>query len=652
MGSRNRILFGISIVIMALNTGCSRPDVPQDTEEQRTEISMMYPTELSHFEELVETEYPDIDLKVEITTTAAMNGDSERRLHNGHGTDLVITTLPTGGVQDYVTDLSAEDFATGYQGNVASPVMIGGQTRYLPLPGQYAGYILNKTIVEQLGMNIPTSNEELTEIFRAGRAQGKGSGADEAMFGLTIVSSSAIGSYIIGTQVPDFLGTAEGIKWMSEFKSGNAGFGDAWENSIDLLAEWTAQGYLNPSALSLQTQNATPIEERMLEGTLILSYGNIQAFNRLSSQSSGYEYVMIPYLSDEGNASWVTSEPDGYIGINSDLRKEGNEKKLDACIRILNLLSTSEGQEAWMEDTRAVYSYLSGFRLSQAQIPQGIADCVEKGYVYDLQMPSNVIQYYGKNMISVLDGKTEMKDALAAVDDYCRNGSDEVDYDQSIVGSVAEDLIYENYNTRTQETAIGNLIADAVREYSEADIAVVNGGGIRASLYAGDVLGGDLNAVCPYANKIVVVETKGSVIMEMLENGISQTLTESMIPGGRFLQVSGLRYSYRPMEENAPAELLSVTEADGSAFEPDKQYTVAITNYMAGSSGYLDNNGDGYTMLNLYSDTAPKAENVKLVRETGGTYCDALKLYFDRHREETIMAMPEGRIVIVGETNE
>ena len=53
---------------------------------------MMYPMNLEHFEQLVETEYPDIDLNVEMTTTAAMNGDSERRLRNGHGTDLVVTT--------------------------------------------------------------------------------------------------------------------------------------------------------------------------------------------------------------------------------------------------------------------------------------------------------------------------------------------------------------------------------------------------------------------------------------------------------------------------------------------------------------------------------------------------------------------------------
>ena len=209
-------------------------------------------------------------------------------------------------------------------------------------------------------------------------------------------------------------------------------------------------------------------------------------------------------------------------------------------------------------------------------------------------------------MSLVLDCKSDIGDALALVDDYCRNGSSEVDYDQSVVGSVEEDLIYENYNTRREETAtnrfgtdrfgVDRFVADAVKEYCGSDIAVINGGGIRASLYEGDVRGEDLDAVCPYPNKLIVVKAKGTVIEEMLQNGISQTVRDGAMPAGRFLQVSGLCYSYRPLEGEKPAALLSVSLPDGSELEDDTWYTLAITDYMAGSNGYLDNNGDGYTM--------------------------------------------------------
>lgn len=83
--------------------------------------------------------------------------------------------------------------------------------------------------------------------------------------------------------------------------------------------------------------------------------------------------------------------------------------------------------------------------------------------------------------------------------------------------------------------------------------------------------------------------------------------------------------------------------------EPDVWYTLAITDYMAGSGGYIDNNGDGFTMLNLYSDSSPKAENIKLIRETGATYGDALREYFQNHKDEPVSAELEGRITVVGD---
>lgn len=646
---KKQVCFSLAAAVLSANTGCQpRPDAQRESlSTEKTVVSMMYPQPLNHFEELVERTYPDIDLQVEATTTATINGDSERRLRNDHGTDLVVTTLPTGNVQDYVLDLSAEAYVAGYQSTAINPVMIQGQTRFLPLPGQYSGYIINKTLVEQLGKPMPASNEALLELLDAGKEQGVGIGEDGAMFGIIVVDPAAVGSYIVGTRVPDFLGKMDGIEWMAEFRQGSAGFSGVWDGSLDMLLYCVNKDYLNSRSLSLTTTNVTPVKERMLEGTMLLSYGNVRLLSQLNSESGAYEYKMLPFLSSKGNKPWVLSSPDAYIAINSALEKQGSEPVLDACQRILAVLSTQEGQDAWIADTSATTTYLSDYQEPDNGVPPGLADCVQGGYVYNLQMPSNVIQYFGRNMIDVLDGRRDMAEALGLVDDYCKHGSAEVDYDQSVVGSVAKDLIYENYNTRLEETAIGNLLADAVAEYAGTDIAVVNGGAIRASLYKGDVLGADLTAVCPYANKIVVLETDGSSIIRMLENGISQTMRQDSIPAGRFLQAAGIRYSYRPMTNTEPAVLLDATLADGRAIEPDSRYAVAVSDYMAGSSGYLDNNGDGFTMLNIYSDDIPKAQNVKLLKETDASYADVLKQYFYNHRDEAITGKLEGRITIV-----
>ena len=647
MKKRRYICLFLGLALLLGSTGC-RQQIPEGAlSSGKTVVTMMYPSGLNRFEALVETSCQDIDLQVEPTTTAMMNGDSERRLRNGHGTDLVVTTLPTGDVKGYMLDLSATSFSTSYQATVMDPVMIEGRTRYLPLPGQYSGYILNKTLADGLADALPASNAELMALLDAGREQGVGIGPDGTMFGIDIVGTAAVGSYIIGTQVPDFLGLMDGIRWMGGVEKGTVAFSGRWDNCLDDLESCVERGYLNAQTLSLKQTNALPVKDRMLDGTLLFCYGNARLFAQLCGEADAYEYVMLPFLSGRGNHPWAISSPDGYIGINAALSEPGREAELDACKRVLELLSTQEGQDAWIADTGATNSYLTGYEDAENEIPAGLEDCVEGGYIYDLRLPSNIIQYFGERMISVLNGKAEMAEALAAVDDYCVNGSEAVDYDQSVVGSVAEDLLYENYNTRLEETAIGNLMADAVAEYTEADIAVVNGGGIRASLYQGDVLGADLAAVCPYANTIVLVEARGSVILEMLKNGISMTARDE-VPGGRFLQVSGLRYAYTPQDGGTPAELLSATLPDGTPLDPDRRYRLAVNNYMAGSSGYLDNNGDGYTMLNLFSADTPAAQGVTLLDDTGATYADAARAYFYNHRDEPISARLEGRITVVG----
>lgn len=174
--------------------------VCQPTKDcSKTTVTMMYPIVLEQFERLVEKTYPDIDLQIESTTTAALNGDSERRLRNGRSTDLVVTTLPTGDVKEYMMDLSAAAFSTSYQSTVMNPVMVEGKAYYLSLPGQYSGYILNTTLLARLGKPLPVSNTELLALLDAGIEQGVGIGPDGTMFGIDIISTSAIGSYLLGT---------------------------------------------------------------------------------------------------------------------------------------------------------------------------------------------------------------------------------------------------------------------------------------------------------------------------------------------------------------------------------------------------------------------------------------------------------------------
>ena len=155
---------------------------------------------------------------------------------------------------------------------------------------------------------------------------------------------------------------------------------------------------------------------------------------------------------------------------------------------------------------------------------------------------------------------------------------------------------------RSGETNLGDFVADAYRSICQADIALVNGGGIRASVSAGDVTRKSLMDVNPWSNAMCVIEASGQQILDALEHGARNLPEEN----GGFLQVSGLTYDIDTWKESPvimdeqgtfqsidPAKERRITnvKVNGQALEPDKMYTVC------GSVYTLQNSGDGFTMF-------------------------------------------------------
>ena len=113
------------------------------------------------------------------------------------------------------------------------------------------------------------------------------------------------------------------------------------------------------------------------------------------------------------------------------------------------------------------------------------------------------------------------------------------------IGTTTTALDSRRATVRGEEAAIGNLIADAMREAVGADVAITNGGGIRGDreYAAGPTLTrGDILAELPFGNKTVKLEVTGADIRAALENGLSQVETGA----GRFPQVSGLTVVINP----------------------------------------------------------------------------------------------------------
>ena len=181
---------------------------------------------------------------------------------------------------------------------------------------------------------------------------------------------------------------------------------------------------------------------------------------------------------------------------------------------------------------------------------------------------------------------------------------------------------------RGEESAMGDLIADAMRAASGADVAITNGGGIRAdrTYDPGTVLTRrDILSELPFGNVTVLTEITGQQIVEALENGFSQVENGA----GRFPQVSGIEVVYDP---TAPAgsRVVSV-KINGADLDVNATYKVATNDFML-------NGGDGYGALG--------GGNVLINAGNGNLMANDVMNYVEA--AGTVSPTIEGRIKTVG----
>jgi 5'-nucleotidase len=161
-----------------------------------------------------------------------------------------------------------------------------------------------------------------------------------------------------------------------------------------------------------------------------------------------------------------------------------------------------------------------------------------------------------------------------------------------VVAEIDADIDGSRETCRAQECAMGSLVADAMLDRVKGQgvtIALQNGGGLRASIGAGEVSMGDVLAVLPFQNTLSTFNIPGSAIVAALENGVSQ-VEEG---GGRFPQVAGLRLTWDPSVPPMQGRVTLVEVQEGDAWvpiEPDKVYSAVTNNFMR-------NGGDGYDAL-------------------------------------------------------
>lgn len=195
------------------------------------------------------------------------------------------------------------------------------------------------------------------------------------------------------------------------------------------------------------------------------------------------------------------------------------------------------------------------------------------------------------------------------------------------LATLATPMDSRSTTVRGEEAALGNLVADALRAHFEADMALINGGGLRGNRQyqpGHSLTRRDLLSEMPFGNMVMLVEITGAQLRSVLEF----TLSAVEAKAGRFPQVSGIAITYDPARPAGKRIVRVLT--GGKPLDPKRRYRLATTDYLAGG-------GDGYQPLKA-AKVLVNAEAAPLLVNVVGDYMAA---------KGTVAPKVEGRVTAV-----
>ena len=264
-----------------------------------------------------------------------------------------------------------------------------------------------------------------------------------------------------------------------------------------------------------------------------------------------------------------------HVGLSKDMEIAGAVEGLDAVVgghSHTKMSNTEEGALAY---------------------PQMVGNVpVVQAYAYSKYVGHLKLEFDDAGVVTSASGDTIILDASVAEDEAVVARVAELagpieEMKTRVVAEAAEAIEGDRSVCRAMECPMGNLVADAMLARVKdqgVQIAIQNGGGLRASIDAGEVTMGEVLTVLPFQNTLSTFEVTGATIIEALENGVGQVEEGA----GRFPQVAGMSFTVDLSME--PGKRVSDVMVGGSPIDLAKVYGVV-------SNNYVRNGGDGYSMF-------------------------------------------------------
>lgn len=521
--------------------------------------------------ELVHEKYPEINLQIEPyhgrNTTAYMR----KQLLADRVPDIYNTTQVWDDAlqKEHLLDLASYSVTELYNPARLNEVDVDGATYLLPYDLSFQCLSCNRSLLERLGLSIPTSFAQLRdETAPALRAAGMN--VADCLMNLPGYPFQ----YFFGTASTDFVNTLEGRQWQHDFIHGDATAAEALQSSKDYFQQWIDCGMINYDLGGTSIGN---VRSHFKEGSTGFMMSQVDTLTQ-NADGTGDEYVLLPYLSDDGTHNAYTVQPTRYYGLSKHLAEPGNEQKLEDALHFLEVLSTQDGYIAVGGDVNSTICSIKDFSIPKDSPYYDVLSAINNGYMAP-QIYAGWEDYvvpFGNKVLEWISGSCTGDDALAVLDETKQN--------LLTSGPVSYAVVTEELNTAQTAQLCGQIFMGAADTdaalisynvyYADVPAAMENGYGANGSILQGDLTEEDITSFLPtgWYDTLKVITKPGAYLRQMAKDGCD-------------MRDNGRPYPY-----------VFLTK-DGQPLDDDTTYTCVLCGYSKALSEELDQQDTGIVGL-------------------------------------------------------
>lgn len=521
--------------------------------------------------ELVHQKYPEIELQIQPyrgrNTTAYM----KKQLATDHQPDIYNTTqVWDDNLQKaHLLDLSSYPVAELYNPARLNEVDVDGATYLLPYDFSIQGITCNRTLLERLGLAVPTSFAQLRDETIPALLE-NGINTADCMMNLPGFPFQ----YFFNTASTGFVNTVEGRQWQHDFIYGDALATGTLESCVDYFQQWIDCGMVN-YALGNGSNNDVLNHYKAGNTGFLMNLGNLFAQN---DDGTGDQYEMMPYLSKDGSQNVYITQPSRYYGLSKHLAEPGNEQKLEDALHFLEVLSTPEGYDAIIGMGSSSMCSIKAFSLPEDSHYYKAMTEINSGHVAPLIYAGweDYVAPVGNKALEWITGQCSGADFLTYMDAHKQ--------EIAANGPISYATVTKELDTVQAAQLCGQIFMEAAGTdaalisynvyYPEVPANQENSYGANGYIYEGELTEEDITSFLPtgWYDTLQTITKPGAYLKQLAKDGCD-------------MRGNGLPYPY-----------VFLTK-DGQPLDDETEYTCVLCGYANALKDELDMQNTGIVGL-------------------------------------------------------